>query len=174
MSYMWSSPHCGHSGANAGRSHRNAVRTPSSRWSTYDVRSMSESDVQHASDHGQSDRSAPRHRKSTSFLVHYYVVGVSLAGPSSKDLWWGQRVVVFLSSMNVKLFCFTGEWVFMHAAHLGRGVSALLRTRCAGWCDSRGTIGNNGTITVLLPAANQIRHRPRDAKQRLFMRMPDK
>jgi hypothetical protein len=171
MSYMWSSPHCGHSGANTCRSHRNAVRTPSSRWSTYDVRSMSKSDVQHASDHGQSDRSAPRHRKSTSFLVRYYVVGVSLAGPSSKDLWWGQRVVVFLSSMNVKLFCFTGEWVFMHAAPLGRGVSALLRTRCAGWCDSRGTIGNNGTITVLLPAANQIR---RDAKQRLFMRMPDK
>ena len=35
-------------------------------------------------------------------------------------------------------------------------------------------IGNNGTNTVLLPAANQIRHQPRDSKQRLFMRMPDK
>lgn len=90
------------------------------------------------------------------------------------SLWWGQRVVVSLCSIHEKLFCFTGEWVFMHAAHSGWGVSALLRTRCAGWCDSRGTIGNNGTNTVLLPAANQIRHRPRDAKQRLFMRMPDK
>ena len=44
-----------------------------------------ERDVKHTSDHGQTDRSAPRHLKRTVFGP-YYLIGVSLASPSSKDL----------------------------------------------------------------------------------------
>ena len=44
-----------------------------------------ERDVKHSSDYGQTDRSAPRHRRRTVFGP-YYLIGVSLVSPSSKDL----------------------------------------------------------------------------------------